>query len=299
MATVRGGIRIDLADVAPKIIDGYWHEWVNGEWVNTGQKATGDDGTNYLILGLWSNTMRYQLSDAGIPTVEVPDGTSLGYSVYSLKISLTTAQVGKKPGDSSWNWSTYWKLVESVEFIHMQDAFIKRLQFETARGGGFEIDNGKFISIKKDISNYPALTLDGTNGSIKSSNTANGDNVTITDSTVKIVSLLGNRYNWVRGDSIDISQESNGKQFAQLIASPTYTGLYATSQVAGEVLTRVNVRSNYIQLDYGGVEVMFQVYINRAGTGNLKVIMKNLPNSSAGLESGQLWRDASGFLRVV
>lgn len=41
---IRQVVHITLADQAPKIIDGYWHEWVNGEWVNTGVKAEGEDG---------------------------------------------------------------------------------------------------------------------------------------------------------------------------------------------------------------------------------------------------------------
>lgn len=128
MVTVRGGIRIDLAEVAPKIIDGYWHEWVNGEWVNTWQKATGEDGSNYLIPVDWLDGAQYKRSNAGIPVVKVQDGTSLGFSVYSLIKNLATTQIGKRPGDSSWNWSEYWKLVSSEEYIYLQETYIERLQ---------------------------------------------------------------------------------------------------------------------------------------------------------------------------
>ena len=41
---VQGYVHIDLAEPAPKIIDGYWHEWIDGVWVNTGIKAEGTDG---------------------------------------------------------------------------------------------------------------------------------------------------------------------------------------------------------------------------------------------------------------
>lgn len=34
-------VEVELADEAPKIINGYWHEWIDGEWVNTGVKAEG------------------------------------------------------------------------------------------------------------------------------------------------------------------------------------------------------------------------------------------------------------------
>ena len=79
--------------------------------------------TNYLILGNWSNAVSYKLSDAGIPVVKVPDGTSLGYSVYSLEVDEAT--VGLSPSASG---NTEWKLVESAEFIYMQQAYIERLQ---------------------------------------------------------------------------------------------------------------------------------------------------------------------------
>lgn len=41
---VSGGINIEISPESPRIINGYWYEWVNGEWVNTGKKAEGKDG---------------------------------------------------------------------------------------------------------------------------------------------------------------------------------------------------------------------------------------------------------------
>lgn len=79
--------------------------------------------TNYLILGNWSDQMSYKLSDAGVPVVRVPDGTSLGYSVYALNVSEST--VGASPSGAG---SSEWRLVESAEFIYMQNAYIERLQ---------------------------------------------------------------------------------------------------------------------------------------------------------------------------
>ncbi len=114
--------------------------------------------TNYLILGNWLNTMSYKLSDAGVPVVKVPDGTSLGYSVYALNVESSTA--GASPAGAG---ASEWRLVESAEFIYMQQAYIERLQaaiitaeyieslmirtknlevLDDAQIGGFSIENG-------------------------------------------------------------------------------------------------------------------------------------------------------------
>lgn len=82
-----------------------------------------EEQTNYLILGFWSPSMSYKLSDAGIPVVKVQDGTSLGYSVYSLKIAEST--IGESPASTG---ASEWSLVESADFIYMQNAYIERLQ---------------------------------------------------------------------------------------------------------------------------------------------------------------------------
>lgn len=79
--------------------------------------------TNYLILGDWSDMIQYVLSDAGIPVVRVPDSTSLGYSVYALSVEAST--VGASPSGAG---ASEWRLVESAEFIYMQQAYIERLQ---------------------------------------------------------------------------------------------------------------------------------------------------------------------------
>lgn len=79
--------------------------------------------TNYLIMGNWSATMAYKLSDAGVPVVKVPNGTTLGYSVYSLNVAVST--IGASPSIAG---ASQWRLVESAEFIYMQEAYIERLQ---------------------------------------------------------------------------------------------------------------------------------------------------------------------------
>ena len=116
---IRQVVHITLADQAPKIIDGYWHEWVNGEWINTGVKAEVKDGSNYLIFGFWMNNVQYKLSDAGIHVVKIPDSTAAKYSVYKLIAPVSTL------GSFI---PTQWELVESAEFIYMQDAYIEHLQ---------------------------------------------------------------------------------------------------------------------------------------------------------------------------
>lgn len=50
---VTGSVTINLADEAPKIIDGYWHEYINGEWINTGIRA---EGENAQFIQLSGNT---------------------------------------------------------------------------------------------------------------------------------------------------------------------------------------------------------------------------------------------------
>ncbi len=80
----------------------------------------GDSGTNYLILGWWSPTTSYKLSDAGIPVVKVADGTAAGYSAYKLITAASTTDLIPPNAE--------WQLVESVEFLYMQDAYIERLQ---------------------------------------------------------------------------------------------------------------------------------------------------------------------------
>jgi hypothetical protein len=116
-----------------------------------------DKPTNYLILGWWNASISYKLSDAGIPVVKVEDGSTAGFSAYSLVANASTA--GLTPPNSQW------KLVETAEFIYMMNAYIERLQFEVASGGGFEVGDGLFKSIAKNADDEPMIKLDGTNGS--------------------------------------------------------------------------------------------------------------------------------------
>ncbi len=144
--------------------NGNWFEWDDPQqkYIDTGRPArgeTGKDGTNYLILGWWDDKISYMLSDLGIPVVKVADGTSLGYSAYSLDTGVSTP--GASPSGAG---SSEWRLVESAEFIYMQDAYIERLQFESALGGGFEIVDGQFQSIAKDTNGVRLMGFDGLTG---------------------------------------------------------------------------------------------------------------------------------------
>ena len=122
---IRQVVHITLADQAPKIIDGYWHEWVDGEWINTGVKAQGNDGSNYLIMGFFSDKVQYKLSPAGIPVVKRPDGTQGNFSVFELTAPHSTFDLTTNKGTFV---PSEWKLVESADFIYMKDAYIERLQ---------------------------------------------------------------------------------------------------------------------------------------------------------------------------
>lgn len=75
--------------------------------------------TNYIPMGFWDANTDYYLSDLGIPFVKRPDGSTLGYSVFALNVQQATK--------GSWITSQ-WRLLESAEFIYMQNAYIEYLQ---------------------------------------------------------------------------------------------------------------------------------------------------------------------------
>lgn len=68
-------IHIELAPEGPKIIDGYWHEWVNGEWVNTGRKAEGEDGTDGYSVSLSKSEHTFNYDKNGNLKGILSDGT--------------------------------------------------------------------------------------------------------------------------------------------------------------------------------------------------------------------------------
>ena len=84
--------------------------------------VTRDRSRNFIPVGQWDAAEVYKLSDMGIPVVEVPDSTALGFSVYALDTDVSTK--GKKPSGSN----SEWRLMESAEFIYMLQAYIKHLR---------------------------------------------------------------------------------------------------------------------------------------------------------------------------
>lgn len=105
----------EFVAIRKKQSDGLWGPFVPSVWSNYGI------GTNYIPMGWWNSGVTYSKTDLGIPLVKKEDGTALGYSVYTLKVSAST------PGSFI---LSEWDLVESADFIYMQQAYIERLQAE-------------------------------------------------------------------------------------------------------------------------------------------------------------------------
>lgn len=70
-------------------------------------------------MGFWDAESDYYISDVGVPFVKKTDSSTLGYSVYALIVQQATK--------GSWIMSE-WRLLESAEFIYMQEAYIEKLQ---------------------------------------------------------------------------------------------------------------------------------------------------------------------------
>ena len=79
----------------------------------------GKDGVNYLIMGWWSASVHYKLTDAGIPVIKVEDDSHDGFSVYKLTALQSTLGVFI---------ASEWEKVKSADFVYMQDAYIEHLQ---------------------------------------------------------------------------------------------------------------------------------------------------------------------------
>lgn len=131
--------------------------------------------TNYIPMGFWVKPVAgdpkkpfYRITDLGIPMVKVEDGSALGYSVYVLNVDVSDDVV---PSGSN----PQWRLIESMELIYIQQAFIERLWVEMVEAeraiiASFNImkENGKSVlksafslpSIP-DTSVYPNSTLIG------------------------------------------------------------------------------------------------------------------------------------------
>lgn len=192
---VIGHLFIELAIPNPKIIDGYWHEWREGVWVNTGEKATGADGSNYVHLGFWDNTVQYSKTELGIPVVRIEASTSAGFTSWVLQVEHSTT--GSKPSVSN----SEWELVESVSYMDMLQAYIGNLQFNAADGGGFFIKDNRFWSkwgtvngvqkMYEGESNFePNLVLAGLLGEIIA-RSGLFEKITVKDSHLENVAIRG------------------------------------------------------------------------------------------------------------
>lgn len=130
---------------------------------------------NYIPMGFWVQPVAgdpkrpfYRITDLGIPMVKVADGSALGYSVYVLQVDISNDVI---PSVSN----PQWRLIESMELIYIQQAFIERLWVEMVEAEGAKIasfdivkENGKSVlrsdftlpSIP-DTSVYPQTTIIG------------------------------------------------------------------------------------------------------------------------------------------
>lgn len=125
-------------------VDGLWGQWVTSVWSNYGF------GSNYLPMGWWNSGVTYTLTDAGIPFVKKADGTAMGYSVYTLKVSSST------PGSFI---ASEWKLEESASFLYMLEAYIERLQAQ--------IISAVTVNLKEDSSSEVAAGISAIQGAEK------------------------------------------------------------------------------------------------------------------------------------
>ncbi len=178
---------------------------------------------NYIPMGFWVKPVAndpkkpfYRITDLGIPMVKVPDGTSLGYSVYVLNVDVSNATSPAAAGN------TQWKLIDTMELVYIQQAFIERLwaQMLIAEGaeiGGFEIKNGLLQSKAKDAQGNPIIVLNGNDGS----GNVSGLNFKWTSSGVEISGKL--------------SSSLNGNRFEISPASRTLRMIDAQNRIVGQM----------------------------------------------------------------
>lgn len=100
----------EIIAIRKKQSDGLWGSYVTSVWSNYGI------GTNYIPMGWWDPSVTYRITDLGIPLIKKADGT--GYSVYTLKVAVSS---------SGFFFPPEWELMESADFIYMQQAYIEKL----------------------------------------------------------------------------------------------------------------------------------------------------------------------------
>lgn len=179
---VRQTVYINLAERAPKVINGYWHEWIDGQWVNTGERSKGEDGkdgSNFLIFDFWDATIEYEITIAGVPVVKRADNTQPKFTAYKLIVPKSTKGTFV---------SSEWKAIETVDFMFMQEAYIRHLQaklitaeriealdirtsnlevIDGAKIGWFDIQNGGLTANVSRMEHLPSGVYVQVNSSVR------------------------------------------------------------------------------------------------------------------------------------
>src|SRR5690554_2721650 len=94
------------------------------------------------------------------------------------------------------------------------------------------------------------------------------------------------------------SVELNGDNVQRPLAQITHNGVrcnYYPQSTSTSTTTYTEMQNNRIRVVYAG-SARFEAYYNN---NVLQLFARNLPSSASGLASGQIWRDASGNLKIV
>ncbi len=182
-------------------------------------KTKGDDGTNFLNMGVWSNLISYKKTELGTPFVRVPDGTSLGYSVYSLNVDSSTA--GQPPAGSS-----EWRLMESTAFIYMQQAYIEKLQAMLVTAERIESIMIRTANIEILEGAIVKGTLQGVSGSFKYLNCVNGNG-----DIVGTITFGSDGRIWFNGCSL-MHQAATGPFYASDVWIRGVAGIFTRTAIA-------------------------------------------------------------------
>lgn len=209
----------EFVAIRKKQSDGLWGPFVPSVWSNYGI------GTNYIPMGWWNSDVTYSKTDLGIPLVKKADGTALGYSVYTLKAAAST------PGSFI---LSEWDLVESADFIYMQQAYIERLWVEmlkadTAEIGGIKI-NDNSLGVASPDPGAPSVTegIYFDNATLKLWQSASQSNrsILITADGVELVTYsISGSYN-VKLETSQITVSSNIPGYGESILAIKPDGIY-------------------------------------------------------------------------
>lgn len=267
---------------------------------------------NYIPMGFWVKPVMgdttkpfYHITDLGIPMVKVADGTALGYSVYVLQVDMSNDVV---PSISN----PQWRLVESAELIYIQQAFIERLwvQMLVAEGaeiGGFEIKNGLLQSKAKDDNDIPLIVLNGNTGQAeitgKFSSGASGNRIII-DPVKKEIEML----NAAGEPTMSIYFNDSGSiDYSQIRLRSILNKVFTrTGTFDSDGVTFSDSQYNFFaQFLSGLMQIIDQNNPNKKfavqtdnGQSFLSVTMSGLTTNPVLINSGQVYRDTSGNLKV-